>query len=133
MTKYLVLHEGRVPIAFQRANCLPLFRQQRHHILHHLRKNEEGARVDDCLEHLFSVDSLQRYYLLNSVIASTATYPFVVVRTVMFDSRGPDNVLKFMDVGRHVMKDHGFLGFYAGLKPDLIRLIPSNAIVFIVY
>jgi len=51
----------------------------------------------------------------------------------MFDSRGPDNVLKFMDVGRHIIKDHGFFGFYAGLKPDLIRLIPSNAIVFIVY
>jgi len=24
-------------------------------------------------------------------------------------------------------------GFYGGLKPDLIRLIPSNAIIFIVY
>ena len=51
----------------------------------------------------------------------------------MFDNRSSINALKFMDVTRHVMKDHGFLGFYAGLKPDLIRLIPSNAIVFIVY
>jgi hypothetical protein len=24
-------------------------------------------------------------------------------------------------------------GFYAGLKPDLVRLLPSNTIVFIVY
>ena len=133
MIKYLVLHKGRVPITFQRAHSFSFLRQQRHHILHHIRENEESAWVYDCLEHLRRIDSLKRYSLLNAVIASTATYPFVVIRTVMFDSRGPDNVLKFMDVSRHVMKDHGFLGFYAGLKPDLIRLIPSNAIVFIVY
>lgn len=32
-----------------------------------------------------------------------------------------------------VYNKKGIKGFYAGLKPDLLRLLPSNSIVFIVY
>lgn len=32
-----------------------------------------------------------------------------------------------------VYKKYGIKGFYAGLKPDLLRLLPSNTIVFLVY
>lgn len=38
-----------------------------------------------------------------------------------------------MDVVRHIKSDNGIHGFYSGLKPDLIRLIPSNAILFVCY
>lgn len=34
---------------------------------------------------------------------------------------------------KHIWRENGIVGFYGGLKPDLIRLIPSNAILFIVY
>jgi len=38
-----------------------------------------------------------------------------------------------MDVVRYIKKENGYHGFYSGLKPDLMRLIPSNAILFICY
>ena len=34
---------------------------------------------------------------------------------------------------KHVKNESGCKGFYSGLKPDLVRLIPSNAILFISY
>jgi solute carrier family 25 (mitochondrial folate transporter), member 32 len=37
------------------------------------------------------------------------------------------------NVMKHIWRENGIVGFYGGLKPDLIRLIPSNAILFIVY
>jgi hypothetical protein len=37
------------------------------------------------------------------------------------------------DVFKDVYQKHGMKGFYAGLKPDLLRLLPSNTIVFLVY
>lgn len=37
------------------------------------------------------------------------------------------------NIVQHIYKEKGLAGLYAGLKPDLIRLLPSNSIVFIVY
>lgn len=79
------------------------------------------------------------YVLLASVIAksiaSTITYPFIVARTIMQDHRtvGNQDLIKMSDVFRDVVNKHGMKGFYAGLGPDLLRLIPSNTIVFLVY
>lgn len=39
----------------------------------------------------------------------------------------------FNKIFKHIYNERGIQGFYAGLKPDLIRLLPSNTIVFIVY
>lgn len=73
------------------------------------------------------------------VISSTATYPLIVIRTVLHDHKNQhngnsvDKKLGFMDVFRHIKNESGYQGFYSGLKPDLMRLIPSNAILFICY
>ena len=39
----------------------------------------------------------------------------------------------FLKVMKYVYRERGLKGFYGGLKPDLIRLLPSNTIVFVVY
>ena len=39
----------------------------------------------------------------------------------------------FRKVVKYIWNEKGYIGFYGGLKPDLIRLLPSNAIVFVVY
>lgn len=36
-------------------------------------------------------------------------------------------------VVKKIFNQFGVRGFYLGLKPDLIRILPSNAIVFVVY
>ncbi len=63
----------------------------------------------------------------------------IVIRTVLHDHKNQhngsavDEKLGFMDVFRHIKNESGYQGFYSGLKPDLMRLIPSNAILFICY
>lgn len=66
------------------------------------------------------------------VIASTITYPFIVTRTIMQDHRTNEQ-MGFWKVCDYIYKERGLKGFYGGLKPDLIRLLPSNTIVFVVY
>ena len=68
----------------------------------------------------------------NKVFASTLTYPLIVIRTVMHDHRSGEE-MGFAKVAKYIWKQRGINGFYGGLKPDLIRLLPSNAIVFVVY
>ena len=46
---------------------------------------------------------------------------------------GDSQHIKMKDVFKDVYKKQGLKGFYAGLRPDLLRILPSNAIVFMVY
>lgn len=61
------------------------------------------------------------------------TYPHVVVRTIMQDDRISTEKQKIRPVLKNIYKTFGLKGFYLGLKPDLIRILPSNAIIFVVY
>lgn len=72
---------------------------------------------------------------MNLVIASVATYPFIVLRTIMQDYRTVKNerLISMTEVFKDIYKKQGIKGFYAGMKPDLLRLLPSNTIVFLVY
>jgi solute carrier family 25 folate transporter 32 len=69
---------------------------------------------------------------INPVIACTVTYPHIVIRTLMHDNRSSKH-LRIRDIVREVYSKSGVKGFFLGLKPDLIRVIPSNAITFVVY
>ena len=60
------------------------------------------------------------------------TYPIVVMRTVLFDTRGEEES-RLLHIAKHIWKENGLRGFYSGLRVDLLRLIPSNAILFVVY
>lgn len=48
-------------------------------------------------------------------------------------SAGDGELIRMTEVFRDIYQKKGTEGFYAGLKPDLLRLVPSNAIVFLVY
>jgi hypothetical protein len=53
----------------------------------------------------------------------------------MQDHRGSNSgdISSMINVCKDVYHKQGIQGFYAGLKPDLLRLLPSNTIVFLVY
>lgn len=72
------------------------------------------------------------YVSSNVVIASTLTYPLIVIRTIMHDHRKAEKISNSQIIS-HILREKGLTGLYAGLKPDLIRLLPSNTIVFVVY
>jgi hypothetical protein len=82
---------------------------------------------------LFLPSYLKVNYFLIVAISSSITYPLIVIRTVLHDSRNVIKKQTFLNVSRHIYGQSGIRGFYLGLKPDLIRLIPSNAILFVTY
>jgi solute carrier family 25 folate transporter 32 len=68
-------------------------------------------------------------------IASTITFPLLVIRTILQDSRGVGgiDIGSMIAVFRNIRYKYGIRGLYSGLKPDLLRILPSNSIVFLVY
>ncbi len=74
---------------------------------------------------------------LSKVFAGTATYPHQLVRarmqtyepgtTIPMKGQGVVNVI------RSVWRNEGFLGFYKGMFPNLLRVIPSTCVTFLVY
>ncbi|MCJ1458372.1 hypothetical protein MMC28_008744 [Mycoblastus sanguinarius] len=70
---------------------------------------------------------------LAKVFAGGITYPYQVVRArlQMYDA---DSTYKSArDVIRQVWRDEGLAGFYKGLGPNLLRVMPSTWVTFLVY
>lgn len=74
---------------------------------------------------------------LSKVFAGTLTYPSQVIRSRLqtYDPsaktiiKGPGMVRLIADM----WKNEGFLGFYKGLGPNLVRVVPSTCVTFLVY
>jgi solute carrier family 25 folate transporter 32 len=72
----------------------------------------------------------------SKVIASITTYPFQVIRTrlQMLQSASAARVyVGVVNTAKEVMSSEGIAGFYKGLTPNLIRVVPSSAITLAVY
>lgn len=70
---------------------------------------------------------------LAKVIAGSSTYPYQVVRArlQMYDA---DSTYKSArDVVSQVWRKEGLKGFYKGLAPNLLRVLPSTWVTFLVY
>ncbi len=64
------------------------------------------------------------------VTACCTTYPHVVVRSWLQDCGQSSTVLR---VAGQIYRRHGLPGFYKGMSADLVRLVPTNGIMFITY
>lgn len=79
-----------------------------------------------------------KYVLWSSVSAklmtSWITYPHEVVRARQQDTRSYDNASPYLkDVIKRTFNKEGFRGFYHGFSLNLMRMLPQNAIVFLLY
>lgn len=69
----------------------------------------------------------------SKVFAGVLTYPYQVLRARLqtYDAR---NTYKgVFDVVRQVLRREGPLGFYKGLTPNIVRVLPSTCVTFLVY
>ena len=75
---------------------------------------------------------------INLAIAVVATYPHVVIRTRLHDNKtiyknGFSSRIRIINICKAIYEQDSIKGFYKGLIPDLIRVLPSNSITFLAY
>ena len=71
----------------------------------------------------------------SKVIATLITYPFQVTKTRMQRERTPghEGYQRTLSSIKRISKFEGLRGFYKGLTANLVRVVPSSALIFAVY
>lgn len=70
---------------------------------------------------------------LAKIFAGSATYPYQVVRARLQAYDADKTYKSARDVLGQVWKQEGLSGFYKGLGPNLLRVLPSTWVTFLVY
>ncbi|KAK4569837.1 mitochondrial FAD carrier protein flx1 [Recurvomyces mirabilis] len=76
------------------------------------------------------------YLLLSAVskmLAGSITYPYQVVRARLQVYDAPKRYKGAWDVVQKVYRHEGLGGFYKGLGPNIVRVLPSTCVTFLVY
>jgi len=68
---------------------------------------------------------------LSKFIAAFTTYPYQVIRARLQDQE--KKYLGSLDCISKTVSGEGFKGFYKGLVPNLLRVVPATMITFVVY
>ncbi|KAF2218809.1 mitochondrial carrier domain-containing protein [Elsinoe ampelina] len=69
----------------------------------------------------------------SKMFAGSVTYPYQVVRSRLQIYNAGQRYSSARDVIKQVFKKEGIWGFYRGLGPNLIRVLPSTCVTFLVY
>lgn len=68
------------------------------------------------------------------LVATTVSYPHEVIRTRLRETCGENRIYKtFMQTARLTVAEEGTRGLYRGLSAQLIRVVPSHAIMFLTF
>lgn len=67
---------------------------------------------------------------VSGALGATCVYPLQVVRTRM---QAQSSYKGMADVFRKTLKHEGFRGFYKGIFPNLLKVVPSASITYMVY
>lgn len=70
---------------------------------------------------------------VSKMFAGSITYPYQVVRARLQTYDARERYKGAWDVVRQVFKNEGFAGFYKGLGPNIVRVLPSTCVTFLVY
>ena len=70
---------------------------------------------------------------MSKIFAGCATYPYQVVRARLQTYDAATNYSGVRDAIRKIWYKEGWAGFYKGLGPNLLRVLPSTWVTFLVY
>ena len=65
--------------------------------------------------------------------ATILTYPYQVAKSRLQDHRSPVPYAGVRDCVRKILAMEGWAGFYRGLVPNIVRVLPGTMITFAVY
>merc|ERR1719251_503547 len=68
---------------------------------------------------------------ISKLVAALTTYPYQVVRARLQDQQ--NKYAGSLDCISKILKLEGLKGFYKGLSPNLLRVVPATMITFVVY
>ncbi|KAI8074189.1 mitochondrial carrier domain-containing protein [Gongronella butleri] len=69
----------------------------------------------------------------SKVVAAVTTYPYQVLRSRLQNRETRDAYHGVMDCIRKIKAAEGMVGFYKGLAPSVLRVLPGTCITFLVY
>ena len=70
---------------------------------------------------------------LAKIFAGSATYPYQVVRARLQTYDADRTYKSARDVLAQIWRQEGLRGFYKGLGPNLLRVLPSTWVTFLIY
>lgn len=95
--------------------------------LKHWNRNRRRTKVDDKIDTL-DVLAMSAF---SKLIAASSTYPYQVVRSRLQDQHRTYSGV--MDVIRSTWRNESWKGFYKGIAPSLVRVIPACCLTFYTY
>ncbi|KAK4979577.1 mitochondrial FAD carrier protein flx1 [Elasticomyces elasticus] len=69
----------------------------------------------------------------SKIFAGSITYPYQVVRARLQTYDANKHYQNARDVVKQVWRNEGLRGFYKGLGPNIVRVLPSTCVTFLVY
>lgn len=70
---------------------------------------------------------------ISKIVAGSITYPYQVIRARLQTYDADKTYSNARDVVGQIWKREGISGFYKGLGPNLLRVVPSSCVTFLVY
>ena len=69
----------------------------------------------------------------SKIVAGSVTYPYQVIRARLQTYNAGKTYKDAQDVVAQIWKREGMSGFYKGLGPNLLRVVPSSCVTLLVY
>ncbi len=69
----------------------------------------------------------------SKVSSTLIMYPFQVLRSRMQNYTSSNQHQNLVNTALQIFKKEGMLGFYKGMVPNLLRMVPSTSMTFVVY
>ncbi|KAI7903264.1 mitochondrial carrier domain-containing protein [Cokeromyces recurvatus] len=70
---------------------------------------------------------------ISKVTATVITYPYQVLKSRLQNRATRDTYKGVIDCSKKMIQTEGYMGFYKGLAPNIIRVLPGTCVTFLVY